>query len=86
MYAVEDTTPNDDEVNGYEDALFCSVKIYLPAIGKVYKVDRHIDAVKCDLKSDVRVFKDGSTCITINKPCTVSIWHALEISGVEFAG
>jgi len=79
MYPKEDTTPNDEDVNGYMDAIFAKVKIYMPKIKKVFIVQRLCDAIFVEKGSNVRIFKDGSTCISVDGKLNISIGREIRV-------
>jgi hypothetical protein len=80
MYPQEDTTPSDDVLNGYEDAIFAQIKIYMPKTNTFFVVKRLCDAVFLGLRSNTRIFKDGSTCIYVGRKCNIDIGQAIHVS------
>jgi hypothetical protein len=83
MYPKEDTTPNDDDLNGYEDSIFSEVKIYMPKSKTVFIVPRLCDAVFVAKRNNIRIFKDGSTCISISGKLSIDIGQAIHVDVVD---
>ena len=84
LYPVDDTTKDGtDDLKGYEDALFFSAVIYMPTSKTFYKIGRCCDAISVDKKSEARIFKDGSTMITVYGPLKIGIFQRLEVISVE---
>ena len=79
MYPKEDTVTENGDLNGFRDALFSKVVIYIPGRREVYTVGGNCDAININMRSNVRVFKDGSTCITIKGKCSINIYQEIEI-------
>ncbi|WJV20793.1 hypothetical protein QU593_10285 [Rossellomorea marisflavi] len=71
MYAKEDTADlTSGELRGYSDALFCEYYVYDIYNSKVIKMKGYHDALFFgeDVSvSNVKVFKDGSTLIQLQK-------------------
>ncbi len=79
MYPKEDTTPDNGDVNGFVDAFNCEVHIYDVA-KKIKYISRYHDDIQVDKPCGVRIFKDGSTMITISNTIQIHYFHSMSVT------
>lgn len=78
LYPTQDTMQENGLV-GFEDALMFDIKVYVPKRKVVYTVEWR-DQVELKVPADIRIFKDGSTMIIIDKPFTFGYYQSLEVN------
>lgn len=78
MYPKTDTTPDDDIVDGYVDAFNCEVHVY-DVEKKIKYISECHDDIQIDKRCGVRIFKDGSTMITIDGGVRIYYYHSIDI-------
>lgn len=78
VYATHDTDEGGGVVNGYVDSFYFDVHIYN---GKTWWEITGRDQIELNVKdSRVRIFKDGSTMIIIDRPIRFGMYQSLEIN------
>lgn len=82
LYPEADTCLEDGSLNGFIDALDCNAKIFNCATKKYYEYGL-VDSISCDIVSNIKVFKDGSTMITIYKPFEMMMGKSIIIMKSE---
>lgn len=72
---------HDTGEEGYCDGLFFTVKLYHCDSKRVWCIDGR-DQVELNVDAPrVRVFKDGSTMLIIDRPVSIRIGQSLEVNG-----
>lgn len=78
-YPTKDTiNDNNDNAEGFRDSLFFEVKIYDTQEGVYYKL-QDCDCIQYYGPIEQRIFKDGSTMVTINGEVSIHIGQAVII-------
>ena len=81
LYPIGDTMNDDNnDLMGYEDALLFDVHFY-NVENKTKFVIKGRDQIVLNInRSCVRIFKDGSTMIIIDRPIKVEVYQSMEIN------
>ena len=79
LHPDEDTLDENDQLNGYEDSVLCTLKVYDQATKVVYSV-KNRDCITLDptVHSFIRIFKDLSTMVVVRSvcnPCNPFAWY-----------
>ncbi len=82
MYPVGDTTNKHGEKIGYCDSIFFKIKIYDTHARTVITSKDRFDAIEITQSSDIRIFKDGSTLITLRRPIKISLTQAILVENL----
>lgn len=83
LYPVADTM-HGDELEGYRDALFFDVHVYMCDDEKKYVIECR-DEIGFQVPCRVRIFKDASTMITVDGAITMDTFQAMTIRPVKEA-
>ena len=84
IYAKSDTINQDGDLEGFEDSLFFTLKVFNMVSMSYWEV-RNRDSVELDrygfaIGADIRIFKDGSTMIIVDGDIEICWYQAVEIS------
>lgn len=80
LYAEDDTYDEAGNTQGYYDSLFFRLDIYDIENKKKYSIgSRDGISILGNVKFDIRIFKDGSTCIFTREEVEIEFWQNVEV-------
>ena len=86
LYPERDTIDEEGQTCGFWDSLFFMCRIYFTEQKKYIEFHTK-DAINIDRRTDIRIFKDGSTMITVyaseNSPISIDNCQMIYIENVN---
>ena len=80
LYPSGDTqNDKNDDLAGHRDALLFDVHIYRPKERVKYPVIHDRDTIDFLFPTSVKIFKDGSTMIVVDRPIAIGVTQAMTV-------